>query len=200
MYWYNAEIEWLEKKAVLKSKLKKVVFYGSSSFTRWETMEKDFKAYQVVNLGFGGSTLAACTWFYPRVVPQHKPDAIVIYSGDNDLGDGRTPEEVVIFYRQLVADIRKSLGKIPVCFVSIKLSPSRAHLVGSIEYANNCIKYIIENENENCHFIDIYKRMFSKPGLLDLELFEKDGLHLSAKGYTIWQEEISNQLSKIFKN
>ena len=199
MYWYNEEITRLENKAIVKSKLKKVVFYGSSSFTRWNTLETDFKSFQTINLGFGGSTLAACAWFYNRIVPRHNPDAIVIYSGDNDLGDGRTPEEVVLFYRQLVVDIRKTLGNIPVFFISIKLSPSREHLVGSIEYANNSIKYIVDTEKNNCHYVDIYHLMFNDLGFLDQALFENDGLHISPKGYEIWQNAISIKLQTVLK-
>jgi lysophospholipase L1-like esterase len=199
MYWYNEEITRLENKAIVKTKLKKVAFYGSSSFTRWNKLEADFKSFQAINLGFGGSTLAACAWFYNRVVPRHNPDAVVIYSGDNDIGDGRTPEEVVLFFRQLVAEIRKTLGDIPIFFISIKLSPSREHLVGSIDYANNTIKYIIDTEKNNCHYIDIYHLMFNDLGFLDQTMFEKDGLHVSPKGYEIWQSVISKKINSILK-
>ncbi len=199
MYWYNGDIEWLEKKEVPNTSQKKVVFLGSSSFTRWETMEKDFKDFQAINLGFGGSTLAACAWFYHRIVPRLQPDAIVIYAGDNDIGDGRTPEEVVIFYYQLIDTIRKTLGNIPVCFVSIKLSPSRKHLKGSIEYANQCIRESIERSKNNVHYIDIYPKMLDKNGELKLNLYESDLLHLSPVGYLIWQKAISSKLTSLLK-
>lgn len=38
----------------------KVIFYGSSTFTQWPGLERCFPRVETVNLGFGGSTLAAC--------------------------------------------------------------------------------------------------------------------------------------------
>ena len=202
MYWYNQDIEWLEKKEVTKSKLKKAVFLGSSTFTLWNSLEADFTKFTAVNLGFGGSTLAACTWFFDRLVPRHKPDVIFIYAGDNDLGDGRSPEEVILFFYQMLASIRKSLGNIPVCFISIKISPARAHLKGSIEYTNACIKeYIYRNSAESpLYFLDIYHPMLSSDGSINADLFECDGLHLSRHGYEIWIREINQKFAEIFKN
>ena len=199
MYWYNGDIEWLESKPVDTKALKKVVFYGSSSFTRWESMEADFPQIQAINLGFGGSTLAACAWFYGRVVPRHRPDAIVIYAGDNDLGDGRSPEEVVLFYHQLIVEIRKSLGEIPVCFISIKLSPKREYLRGSIEFANACIKESIDKSTDNLHYIDIFHLMLNNEGKINLDYYDEDGLHLSPSGYALWTDVIGNTIKQLFE-
>ncbi len=199
MNWYLQDIERLEAKEVIRNKKKKIVFYGSSSFTRWDSLEKTFTDFNAVNLGFGGSTLAACTWFYKRVVPRQKPDAIIIYAGDNDLGDGRNPEEVVIFYYQLINQIRQSLGNIPVCFLSIKPSPARFNLKGSIEFVNKCIMENIELSADHLHYIDVYSKMLDDSGRIRGELYDQDGLHLSAKGYELWQNEIMNTCYKFFK-
>jgi len=198
MYWYQKDIETLENKPIVETNRKKIAFFGSSSFTLWKELEDLFPEFNVVNLGFGGSTLAACAWFFNRVVPQHKPDAIFIYAGDNDIGDGRTPEEVVLFFFQLVAEIRKSLGDIPVCFISIKLSIARKHLKGSIDFANNCIKSYISDNPENLDFLDVYTGMMDAKGKIKKDLYKPDGLHLSAKGYELWQKEIGKKLLSIF--
>jgi lysophospholipase L1-like esterase len=195
LYWYNGDIEWLENKPVETKIFRKVVFYGSSTFTRWESLETDFKEFQAVNLGFGGSTLAACAWFFDRVVPRQHPDAIFIYAGDNDLGDGRSPEEVILFYFQLIANIRIALGNIPICYVSIKLSPIREHLKGSIEYANQYIKDSIVNSKANTYFLDIYHRLLDDHGNVEPSYYEPDGLHLSEKGYTLLRDAINDQFS-----
>jgi len=199
VYWYNGDIEWLESKAITSRLQKKVVFYGSSSITRWESLEKDFTKFQGVNLGFGGSTLASCAWFFHRVVPRHHPDAIVIYAGDNDLGDGRSPEEVVLFYHQLISNIRNSLGEIPVLYISIKLSPRRENLRGSIEYANACILESINSVNDNIHYIDLFHRMLDGEGKIKMEYYDPDGLHLSDEGYDLWHSEIESKISAIFQ-
>jgi lysophospholipase L1-like esterase len=198
MYWYQKDIETLEERIVTESSHKKIVFFGSSTFTLWHDLEKSFPGYEAVNLGFGGSTLAACAWFLHRVVPQHKPDALFVYAGDNDLGDGRTPEEVVLFYFQLLAEVRKLIGEIPVCFISIKLSLARKHLKGSIEFANNCIKSYVLDATDNQHYIDLYSAMMDAKGKIKKDMYRPDGLHLSEKGYDLWRKEIAKKLLTIF--
>ena len=155
--------------------------------------------YNAVNLAFGGSTLAACAWFYRRVIPKHKPDAIVIYAGDNDLGDGRNPEEVVIFFRQLINEIRQTLGDIPVCFISIKPSPARFGLRAGIQYANKCIQDDVRSTGGALYYLDLYTKMLTETGAIKPELYVADGLHLSPKGYELWLSEISLILNEMLK-
>lgn len=199
MEWYQEEIERLEQLPVAPVKSRpRVVFYGSSTFTRWPGLTQCFPQVEAVNLGFGGSTLAACAWFFQQLVPRQQPDALLIYAGDNDLGDGRTAEEVVLFYDHLMASIRAALGSIPVVFVSIKLSPARLFLQKSIEYANACIRQRIAEAGPDTYYLDI------NPGMLDGQtqprpaLFEADGLHLSPQGYAVWQKEIGATLAHLY--
>jgi hypothetical protein len=99
MQWQQEEIEWLVQLPATAEAQPKIVFYGSSTFTRWVGLAQDFPQVQAMNLGFGGSTLAACAWFFEQVVPRQQPAALLVHAGDNYLGDGRTPEEIVFFLR-----------------------------------------------------------------------------------------------------
>lgn len=186
MFWYNEELERLEKKIAGLEYEPKLIFYGSSSFTLWEDLTTIFKEYKPLNLGFGGSTLAACTWFFDRVFENiKKAEAIVIYAGDNDLGDSRHPEEVVLFFEMLLVKIRDKYGKIPCTFISIKPSVSRWQLAGSIRYTNSNIREITLKD-PNFHYVNIYDAMLDVNGNPREELFVEDGLHLSKKGYALW--------------
>jgi len=190
MYWYEDEVKELEKK-IFPDKLKKkrVVFYGSSSLKLWNSIENDFPEFEIVNQSFGGSTLAACCWFFKRLIPQTNPDIVILYAGDNDLGDNRHPEEVYLFFIDIIELIKECCGDIPVGFISIKNSPSRNHLSGSIYYTNKIIYELIEQKYPQCSFIDINQAM-SLNNLPNPELFEPDGLHLSKAGYSVWKKEI----------
>jgi len=199
MQWYQEEIARLEHTPVPPIKARpRVVFYGSSTFTRWPGLADCFPWVETINLGFGGSTLAACAWFYQRLVPQRQPDALFIYAGDNDLGDGRNAEEVVLFYDHLMASIRATLGNIPVVFVSIKLSPARLHLRPGIDYANACIRQRIAEAGPPHYYLDINPGMVDGRGYPRPALFEADGLHLSPEGYAVWQAEIGAQLTFLY--
>jgi hypothetical protein len=70
MNWYEAEVTALEQTLRSSPLPKRVIaFYGSSSIRMWSTLAADFPDLPVINLGFGGSTLAACAYFFERLVP-----------------------------------------------------------------------------------------------------------------------------------
>ena len=53
-----------------------IIFYGSSSISRWKTLSEDFFGYPVVNCGFGGSRLSDCLRYVSRLVLRLKPAAV----------------------------------------------------------------------------------------------------------------------------
>ena len=190
MNWYEDEVVRVEKECEKLLYEPEMLFYGSSSITLWTTLYKDFEGKKPVNLGFGGSTLAACSWFFDRIVaPVNSAKKIVLYAGDNDLGDGRNPEEVYLFYRLLIEQIRKVFGNIPVYYISIKPSLHRWEIIGKIKTANRLIREETQ-KNPFQHFIDVFPQMLNVQGTPIKNLFETDGLHLSAEGYALWTKVI----------
>jgi hypothetical protein len=191
MFWYEEEVKALEGKQT-ENNISTVhtIFYGSSSIRLWNTLSEDFGEYNPVNLGFGGSTLAACVWFFKRIVVPYNANRFVVYAGDNDIGDGCLPEEVFVFFQQLTVLIENKFGKIPCYFISIKPSLARWNLDNNIKYTNNLIENEIIKRNDNWYFINIYDKMIDASGYPDRNLFEDDGLHLSKGGYQVWKETV----------
>ncbi|SDD43990.1 GDSL-like Lipase/Acylhydrolase family protein [Mucilaginibacter pineti] len=198
MFWYEEEIKGLERQRLKQTEQPATLFYGSSSIRLWNSLDTDLAAFKPANLGFGGSTLAACSWFFNRVVAPYDAQSIVIYAGDNDLGDGRHPEEVFIFFQQLVHQINDRFGNIPCYYVSIKPSIARWSLKEILKYTNNIIENEIIRHDNNWKFINIYNQMLNKDGYPEKEYFQADGLHLSPKGYALWKQIISARLSESF--
>jgi lysophospholipase L1-like esterase len=180
MVWYENEVKRLEQERAALTYDPKLLFYGSSSIRLWESLNEDF---------------AGCDWFFDRLVAPFHPESIIVYAGDNDLGDGRHPEEVFIFFQQLVCRTRRHFGDIPLAFISIKPSISRWDIVDSIRYANKIIEEEIKRQGGNLHFIDIYHRMTDNAGYPKREFLDPDGLHINAKGYALWKEIILQYLS-----
>lgn len=195
MVWYENEVRRLEKERETLTFDPKLLFYGSSSIRLWESLNEDFAAYRPVNLGFGGSTLAACVWFFDRLVAPFHPESIIVYAGDNDLGDGRHPEEVFIFFQQLVSHTRRRFGDIPLAFISIKPSITRWDILDRIRYTNKIIEEEITRQANHLHYIDIYTRMTDNAGYPKREFLDPDGLHINDKGYALWKEIILHYLS-----
>jgi len=198
MFWYEDEVKRLEKERLQLNYIPATLFYGSSSIRLWNTLKEDFKSLNPVNLGFGGSTLAACTWFFDRIVAPYEPKSIVVYAGDNDLGDGRHPEEVFIFFQQLVQNIHNRFGAIPCFFISVKPSVARWKIVDNLKYTNSIIENEIIRMDANWKFINIFNSMLDKNGYPAKEYFENDGLHLSSIGYSLWKEIVSSKLLENF--
>ena len=197
MFWYYPDIERLENQIQELEYNPKFVFYGSSTFTLWSQITTIFTEHNPVNLGFGGSTLAACTWFFDRIFENIKEiDAIVIYAGDNDLSEGRHPEEVMIFLETLLLKIRTKYGNVKCTCVSIKPSVARKHLLKSIHFTNSSIKKLMDTD-ENFHFVDIYDALLDKNGKPDGIYYEEDGLHFNAIGYSLLTQALQTQ-PKIF--
>ncbi|WP_353720528.1 GDSL-type esterase/lipase family protein [Dyadobacter sp. 676] len=197
MVWYEEEVQRVEKERSTLNYEPETVFYGSSSFTLWTSLYDDFAEIRPINLGFGGSTLAACVWFFERIMASvTAPRRFVIYAGDNDLGDGRHPMEVLLFYRQLIGLIRGRFGDIPCFFVSIKPSLQRWEIIGSIRTTNELIHEETEKD-PNQHYIDVFPLMVNYQGYPRKSLFEEDGLHLSTDGYAIWKKTIRENLSAV---
>lgn len=71
-----------------------VVFIGSSSIRRWDSLAASFPGLNVVNRGFGGSELADSAKYATRVVVPHAPRIVVLYAGENDLNRGVLPEAI----------------------------------------------------------------------------------------------------------
>ncbi|HVV54598.1 MAG TPA: GDSL-type esterase/lipase family protein [Mucilaginibacter sp.] len=194
MYWYEDEIKRLEK--IKLAYEPETIFYGSSSIRMWTSLYTDFPALKPVNLGFGGSTLAACVWYFERIMGPYRPKRFVVYAGDNDLGDGRHPEEVFIFFQQLLVKTARHFGDIPCYFISLKPSVSRRHLIEQFRSANTLIEHEIIANAKNWRYIDIFKEMVDPSGLPQKKYYTADGLHLSDAGYGLWKRVTGEYINR----
>jgi hypothetical protein len=194
MFWYEEEVKGLERNSTKIGYAPETIFYGSSSIRLWNTLYQDFADIKPVNLGFGGSTMAACVWFFERIMVPYQPKRLIVYAGDNDLGDGRHPEELFIFFQQLMVKVEERFGDIPCYYVSLKPSPARWPIADSFKYANNLIESEIVKRQNNWRFINIFKAMLDNTGRPQKDLFVDDGLHLSAKGYELWKNVIRSSV------
>jgi lysophospholipase L1-like esterase len=197
MVWYEADIREVENRLPAQSlATNRVVFYGSSSIRLWKTMDQDFPKSNPLNLGFGGSTLAACAWFFDRLIAPVAPQSLVFYAGDNDLGDGRHPEEVYLFFCAFAEKMKRDLPGVPWFFLSIKVSPSRWNIAKQILTTNKLIRAELEKVPD-CQYVDMTTPLLAADGKPQREFFENDGLHLSPAGYRVWQQALQQQ-ARIF--
>jgi lysophospholipase L1-like esterase len=173
-----------------------VLFYGSSSIRLWETLAEDFPGLPVVNRGFGGSTLADCVQEMERLVFPLQPRAIVLYAGENDLDQGASAERIEELFRTFAERLDDRLGLIPLIFISIKPSPSRAWALPQIRQANDLIRAALADW-PNARFVDVFPLMLDEGEKVRHELFTQDWLHLSRAGYLLWAAQVRACLAQI---
>jgi len=174
-----------------------ILFVGSSSIRLWQSLARDFPDHKVINRGFGGSHLADSVAFVDRIVIPYRPKMILLYAGDNDIADGKTPEEVLMDFKTFVKKVHAKLPKARIAYISIKPSIARWQLVDRVREANRLIEVYCQTRKHPklMTFIDVFTPMLESDGQLRNELFVEDGLHLNANGYELWTSVIKPQLN-----
>jgi len=172
-----------------------ILFVGSSSIRKWQDLQSYFPDKTVINRGFGGSELTDAIRYANDIIIPYHPKQIVIYSGENDLAysDSITPTIVLNRFVKLFSIIRSGLPMVPVVYISIKPSPSRARLMPKMVEANRLIQQFLQSKKKAV-FVDVYYKMLDKNGKPMNDIFSPDNLHMNAKGYHIWQKAIEPHL------
>lgn len=174
-----------------------IVFTGSSSIRLWKTLDQDFPGYTIINRGFGGSSLPHVIQYVDQLVIRYHPRQVVIYCGENDLSSDSTIDGKTVFkrFKSLHKLIHGILPRCNIVFISLKPSPSRAHLHNKILDANRRIKKFIKNKSYLA-YADVFTPMLNADGKPREELFVGDRLHMNEKGYAIWKTVLAPYLIK----
>jgi lysophospholipase L1-like esterase len=163
-----------------------ILFVGSSSIRLWQTADA-FPGLPVINRGFGGSTIADVNHFADRIVFKYHPRTIVFYAGDNDIAGGHSPERVVDDYKAFAKSVHERLPNTQLIYLTIKPSPQRWKMWSKSQTVNAHIQELTK-KNEHDLYIDAGTPILGDNGEPRKELFRDDGLHMSTKGYAIWNE------------
>jgi len=187
--------------STLSDSLSRVVFTGSSSIRKWETLASDFDTLSqlVLNRGFGGSTLMQVNYFFDDVVTLHQPELVVLYCGENDITDGYKAQDVLESFRTFLRLLFKKTPNSKVLYVSMKPSPARWHLWPEFERGNQLIAKLIDRlNNPNIRYFDIAPSMITPATRYpDGNIFVSDSLHMNALGYERWQAALLPEITEI---
>lgn len=171
-----------------------LLFVGSSSIRMWD-LEKSWPDTNVVNNGFGGSTLADSIYHFDTLFGPQDPKAIIIYAGDNDIAKSLTPKETLEDFKTLADKIRAKFPEVPVIYIAIKPSIKRWELWPTMKEANDLIE-TYSNSRPDFYFADIATPMLKEAADSppSEDWFVQDGLHLSEKGYRRWTNVVNRHL------
>lgn len=170
-----------------------ILFVGSSSIRMWQTAES-FPDLPVINRGFGGSHISDVNHFAERIVLKYQPRMIVFYAGDNDIADGKAPQQVAGDFFAFVELVHKRLPVARIIYLPIKPSLARWNVWPQMQLAND----IVASKSSSSApflYIDTATPMLGPDGRPHPELFLDDGLHMNASGYRVWNEVLRPKLS-----
>lgn len=173
-----------------------IVFVGSSSIRLWNDAEQIFARYNVLNRGVGGTVVNDIIHFADKLIFDYQPRQVVIYVGENDLGDGTTPADTIFARtKKLFNIIQAKLPEVPIAYVSIKPSPGRDYAKYILTKTNELIRVYISSQ-ENIEYVDVFNPMINKDGSYRTELFVSDKIHMTPEGYKIWAKVLKPYLRK----
>ena len=161
-----------------------LVFVGSSSIRMWN-LEESFPGLQALNRGFGGSHIADCVAFVPRIVTPYRPLRVVFYAGDNDIAAGQSAEAVLADWQRFTRAVHAETPDALITFLSIKPSPSRWSFWPEARRANELIRADCVADRR-LQFVDVATVLLGPDGRPRPELYVEDQLHLSPAGYKLW--------------
>ena len=168
-----------------------VVFVGSSSIRGWRSLADDMPGLPVVRRGVGGSRLFDACYWSDELVNRHRPAAVVLFSGTNDLAGDRpkTAERVRDLFLLFVQRVRRDDPELPIAWIAITPSPARAQHIGLVRAANELVRAECAAD-PRLSFIDPTPDLALPDGAPDPRFFQRDGLHLNADGYAVWTRHV----------
>ncbi len=172
-----------------------VLFTGSSSVRLWTNLQSEFNNVQILNTGFGGSTMEELLHYSDILIFKYSPDKIFIYEGDNDIVLGHSTDRILKATETLLAKIQFKLPKTQVYLIAAKPSVARWEYRALYLELNHSYQQLSKCQRV-FKYIDIWKPMLGDDGNPMPDIFIDDNLHMNSKGYSIWAEKMQKYLKK----
>lgn len=167
-----------------------VIFLGDSQTEQceWREWLRLPDSLPVLNRGITADHVRGIEARLPEVL-RHRPVAVYLLVGINDLLFGRPPADILTDYDRLLREMRN-------------LAPTTRIYVLNLPPVNNQVKRTgIENaeirtfnaglgrltEAHGLPFLDLHTPLCDGAARLDVR-FTEDGLHLNGAGYAVWKE------------
>ena len=173
------------------------VFYGDSITQGWGSEAKELFAERygkrgAVNYGIGGDSTRQLLWRISHgEVDGLKPTVVVLKIGTNNLYDdanGGSDTEIAKGIETVVTLLRAKLPDAKVLLLGL-LPRQNTWFTGRVAAINRIIAKL--DDRKTVRFLDLGAKFASAPGVVIPELYNKDQLHLVAKGYQLWADSMA---------
>ena len=164
-----------------------LVFYGSSNFKKWTSLETDFASFNALNHGFGGSNDRDLITYAEKLVLSFAPKTLVLNTSSNDVYAGFCDEEIMINRKKLL-ELFKHVENVLV--LSVIRGVISDELEARFSVIDEKVKSLCE-QYDNVRFVDV-----TTP-LSRTEHFE-DNHHLNPLGREVLKNTILTKLKEIY--
>lgn len=170
-----------------------VLFIGSSSIRKWNSLRKDFPELKIIQRGFGGSTSREALMYMDKIVLPYHPSTIVYYEGDNDVPKGIPPDSITKNVRDFIEKVLEENAGTKIFLLSPKPSVSRMKYWPRYKTVQQELRELAERY-PGVVYVDVSSPMFDGNGRLKNNIFVSDGVHMNEKGYRIWTKVLRKTL------
>lgn len=177
-----------------------ILFLGSSSIRRWQSIAIDVAPYEPINRGYGGSKYSNLAVYAKRLIHPHAYRALVIFVGNDVKGEptDHTPDQVEQFIRHILHVSRAHQPDAPVLLIEVTPTKKRWQAWPKIRQLNARIREIALS-TPRTYFIATAEHFLDPDGESRLELFADDELHLNEDGYDLWSSLIRSRLDEVLR-
>lgn len=164
-----------------------LVFYGSSNFKKWMSLETDFSDYNALNHGFGGSNDRDLITYAEKLVLSLSPKTLVLNTSSNDVYAGFSDNEIMS-NREKLLELFKNIENVLV--LSVIRGVISDELEARFEGIDEKVKALCARY-ENVTFLDV-----TSP--LDRNAHFEDNHHLNSQGREVLKNTILTKLKEIY--
>jgi beta-glucanase (GH16 family)/lysophospholipase L1-like esterase len=198
---------WVDQDAANPEPTNALLFVGSSSIRRWESLTRDFADYRMIQRGMGGATFGDLNQLASSVVLRYAPRAIVVWAGVNDLYAGRSAAYVFQQFTNFVGTVTNNLPSSKIFYIGITRNPV---FVGNSAQntertnANAMISsFVATNGNPNVVYVNLpsffepltYTTNTTTTNPTELWYYQVDYAHLNQRGHDVWKTSIRQALT-----
>ena len=176
-----------------------VLFFGSSSINLWNGLDEMMAPLQVVNRGYGGSTVRDVLVNFDKVMADYNPKAFVVYIENDIAGDPNLDLSIgVLFdhFRLIFKKLSENYPDVPVFCLSIKHSEHRIHLREK-QVLFNALMEDYAATIDGLTYVDVNSTLLHPDGSINSALYESDKLHINRDGYLRWTSILKPHLLEV---
>ncbi len=162
-----------------------IILLGDS-ITEQFPIDALLKGFSILNKGISGDRTDLVLERLNRDVLHHKPSAVFLLIGTNDMASGSSNNIILVNYERIIFRITKNLPGARLFVQSIlptrniENRPQERIQLLNVEIHKLALKY-------GAKYLDIYPMFINVNGEL-AEHFSDDGLHLTLAGYKTWAD------------